>query len=262
MAGYCSGGSSTVATADKVDFGTDITAAQASANLSVAKGGQANCDNGTTKGYNIAGSSAAAVATTDKTTFAHDTTIACPSADLGTAAYHSAGISGPTFGYIAGGNTGAAATVVAYKLTYATDVTATQSSANLANAKEYHASVSERSTKGYWAGGTSAAGTQLATAEMITFSTDTTAAQASANLSQARYRGTCGCDGEGTKGYYLGGFTASANVVTGDKITYSTDTTAAQVSSNLWRRHNLRQSNLLHRYHSSASVGSADRYSH
>jgi hypothetical protein len=76
----------------------------------------------------------------------------------------------------------------------------------------------------------------LNTADKLTYSTDTTAAQTTANLSQARNY-LAGIS-EGTKGYFAGGNTG-AIVATADKLTYSTDTTAAQTSANLSQARNL-----------------------
>lgn len=84
---------------------------------------------------------------------------------------------------------------------------------------------------GYFAGGSSSGYTNyVVTADKIVYSTDTTSAQASANLSQARRAlgGLSAMD----RGYFLGG-TNGSPLATADKTVHSTDTTAAQASANL-----------------------------
>ena len=82
---------------------------------------------------------------------------------------------------------------------------------------------------GYFAGGWS--GAVVVTADKLTYSSDTTAACTSADLSQARYA-LAGIGYKDTKGYFGGGGTC-AIVITADKITYSTDATAACTSADL-----------------------------
>lgn len=79
---------------------------------------------------------------------------------------------------------------------------------------------------GYFAGGTTSGG-HVATADKLVFSTDTTAAQTSANISSDRW-GPAGC-ASSTNGYFAGGFV----VTTADKLIFNTDVTAAQTSANL-----------------------------
>ena len=86
--------------------------------------------------------------------------------------------------------------------------------------------MSEGTSKGYWAGGVSSGGINATkVADKITFSTDTTAALTTANLSVARFRMQAGSNGS-TKGYWAGGQTGGP-LSTTDKLTFSTDTTAA-----------------------------------
>jgi hypothetical protein len=137
-------------------------------------------------------------------------------------------------GYISGGAT-APTTYVATgdKITFNNDSTSALSTANLTYSGEQVASMSERSTKGYFAGGLNAGG-KIATANKMTFSNDTNSTQTSANLTSAR-SAVSGMNGNGVKGYWAGGTTGGVNncVVTGEKITFSTDTAAAQTSANL-----------------------------
>jgi len=84
-------------------------------------------------------------------------------------------------------------------------------------------------TKGYFAGGYT--GAKVSTTDKITFSTDTTAAATTANLTTQKF--ACVGVSEGsTKGYVAGG-TTGADVNTADKITFSGDTTAAATTANL-----------------------------
>ena len=231
--GYFAGGynGAEVVTAEKLNSSNDTTIAQASANLSQAREGLAGISEGSTKGYFAGGSGIGFYTTADKLTYSTDSTAAQTSANLSQARYDLAGCSGEgTKGYFAGGNTNQGVTT-ADKLTYSTDTTIAQASANLSQARFGLAGISEGTTKGYFAGGVTGASIRVLTADKLTYSTDTTAAQTTANLSQAR-AGLAGCSGEGTKGYFAGGF-SSVSVATADKLTYSTDTTAAQTTANL-----------------------------
>ena len=83
-------------------------------------------------------------------------------------------------------------------------------------------------TKGYTMGGVAA--TYVATTDKITYTTDTTIAQTTGNLSTIR--GWLVGVSADTKGYVMGG-NSGARVATTDKITYSTDTTVACTTGNL-----------------------------
>jgi hypothetical protein len=200
--GYFVGGASStsslsqVATADKLTYSTDTTAAQASANLSQARTGLAGISEGSTKGYFAGGATSnVALTTANKLTYSTDTTVAQTTANLTQARYGLTGCSGEgTKGYFAGGDNGSQV-ATADKLTYSTDTTIAQTSANLSQARQFLAGISEKLTKGYFAGGN--AGQRVATADKLTYSTDTTAAQTTADLSEAR-QGVAGCDGGGS----------------------------------------------------------------
>jgi len=237
--GYFAGGFTglAVTTADKLTYSTDTTIAQASANLSQARQGPTGGSGNSTKGYFAGGFnlSNVTVTTADKITYVDDATAAQASANLSQARMFMAGVSeGSTKGYFAGGATDNITVIfvtTADKLIYSNDTTAAQASANLSQARSYLAGISEGSTKGYFAGGTSDGTNALTTADKLIYSTDTTSAQTSANLSQARYS-LAGCSGDSTKGYFAGGNNGS-QVVTSDKLTYANDTTNAQTSANL-----------------------------
>jgi len=237
--GYFAGGTDSsfiiVATADKLTYSTDTTVAQTTANLSQAKSNMAGVSEKLTKGYFAGGVSTGStiVATADKLTYSTDTTVAQVSANISQARDQLVGCSGDsTKGYFAGGNTGSRVTT-ADKITYSIDTTVAQTTANLSQARQNLAGISDGSTKGYFAGGQNSGGNAVTTADKLIFSNDTTAAQTTANLSQARY-GLAGCNGNSTNGYFAGGTTNSSNLLsTADKLTYSTDTTIAQTTTNL-----------------------------
>jgi phosphoenolpyruvate carboxylase len=84
---------------------------------------------------------------------------------------------------------------------------------------------------GYSLGGNNN-GNPLVTADCTTFSTQATAALASANLSLARYRLAAMSDGV-RFGYSLGGYYSGNYQVTADCTTFSTQATAALASANL-----------------------------
>ena len=240
--GYFAGGNngSQVATADKLTYATDTTIAQGSANLSQARDQLAGCSGDSTKGYFAGGNTNAAgtsyVTTADKSIYSTDSTAAQASADLSQARGYLAGVSeGTTKGYFAGGYTNSQV-ATADKLTYSTDTTVAQTTANLSQARDVLAGCSGDSTKGYFAGGGIGFQPGVATADKLTYSNDTTAAQTTANLSQARYF-LAGVSERITKGYFAGGTTGSA-VATADKLTYSNDTTAAQTTANLSQARN------------------------
>jgi hypothetical protein len=178
----------------------------------------------------------AIVATTDKTDMTAETTAAVASANLSTVRWSEGAVGNPSVaGYIGGGRTTTGTTdqTTTDKITFSTDTTSTPGSAVLSLARAQLVGLSERSSKGYFGGGISGSATWLTTCDIITFSGDSTAAGGSAVLSKAR--SVLGGLSEGTtKGYFAGGATASLGfVTTGDKITFSTDTTAAAATANL-----------------------------
>lgn len=128
----------------------------------------------------------------------------------------------------------------AYKLVFATDTATATSTAYLSTPRGQGHSLSERSTKAYYSGGftldTSTfpnTSVQVDTGDKLTFATDTSAAQTSANMPRTQHSGATVGDG-GTKGYVLGGQTGGfsgplCNLV--DILTFSTDTMAASAAT-------------------------------
>lgn len=83
-------------------------------------------------------------------------------------------------------------------------------------------------TKGFSIGGANA----VTTADKVTFSSETTAAQTSANLTAGRAQISSG--GDATQAYYIGGTDASdTSQTSANKLTHSNDTTAANASAAL-----------------------------
>ena len=137
----------------------------------------------------------------------------------------------PVYGYFAGGNSGAIVNTTD-RITFSTGATAANTASNLSTNRRGPAGVSDKVTYGYFAGGSTTTGSaSVVTADRITFSTGATAANATSNLSQARYTAAGLSDGV-TYGYFGGGYTGG-QVVTADRITFSSGTTAANTASNL-----------------------------
>jgi hypothetical protein len=238
---FISGGMDTgpvyFASTEKLTFVTEITEACATAALSEARYWLAGLGDGDLKGYLVGGGTPTEVVIADKIIFPIDTIAAVATANLSQARGGLAGISnGSTQGYFVGGEPLAGGYVTtADKVAFATDTTAACPAANLSQARGFMAGVSDGSTQGYFAGGdVGAYDTPVATADKLVFSTDTTSACATANLSQARW-GLAGLSGGAAKGYFGGGCTPteSTPVVTMDKITFATDATAACVTADL-----------------------------
>ena len=238
--GFWLGGDVPNAEAYKLLFSSETYAAATTANLSAARvdSGGLSCDS--TKGYVLGGANGATRhVTTDKVTYSTDTTAAVGGANLsqgrqGLICVNNFGVKG----YAAGGNSGAVV-ATADKVTYSSDSTAAATTANLSSVRSYGGAVSETTTKGYFAGGdTTGGGAIVGTADKVTFSTDTTAAVTTANLAVVRAYFNTNGDGA-SKGYFCGGYTNTwPTTAQTDKLTYSTDTTAAattaNVESNAW----------------------------
>lgn len=84
----------------------------------------------------------------------------------------------------------------------------------------------------YTLGGSNFGATVYATTDKTSFSAETTAAVAAANLSIARAIRGNGVSNPATAGYVCGG-ASSARVVTADKLVFASDTTSAVSSANL-----------------------------
>ena len=217
---------------EKMTVSSETFAACTTANVGTSQG--SDLSEGQSKGYYAGGYSN--IVTGYKITFSSDVTAALTTVNLSQGRHQPCSINANTTkGYWIGGSTGAYV-VTADKVTYSTDTTAACTSANLSAARMIGGCrhVNKFDSHGYVLGGYT--GDYMATADKVTYSTDTTAACTSANLSQARYVACSTGDGT-TKGYLIGGDTGGGPgpgpVITADKVTYSTDTTAACTSANL-----------------------------
>jgi hypothetical protein len=153
----------------------------------------------------------------DIITFSNDTTSSVTTADIppivsGGRFGQGAISNGTTEGFICGGTTSATGSLfvnTCLTVQYATDVTALGSQ-TLSSIRSLIGTVSDCYTKGYYLGGQSASGTNVNTADMVTFSTRTIAAQTSANLPAVR-------SAPGTVNNYRHGYIGGGN--TGARVT-------------------------------------------
>ena len=241
-----SSGTSWLSIMDKITYSTDTTAAAPSgAYMSLERYGAAGTGN-QTHGYFGGGNSNGNILTVmDKITYASDTTARLPGAELRKYRYYPAATGNSTQGYFAGGyqpgTPGPVGPVSSVdKVTYSTDTTAIlPSSANLSISR-YPVSATGNETNGYVGGGYDDPA-HYSRVDKITYSTDTTAAAPSAFVSgdggsSGRYG--VAATGNSTHGYFGGGGYTSAGFPEGDstymdKLTYSSDTTAAVPGANL-----------------------------
>jgi len=238
LGGNTGGGSFAVVTADRITFSTTVTAANTDSDLSEAKLGARGVSDLTTYGYVAGGQDTGLnfTVTADRITFSTGVTAANTDSDLATSikAYLGSLSDGSTYGYFAGGSTSLfVLTDTADRITFSTGVTAANTDSDLVTAKSQLFSVSDGSTYGYFAGGDTNSANYEALADRITFSTGVTAANTDSALSVARGWGGELSDSS-TYGYFLGGLTdSSTEVVTADRITFSTGVTAANTDSDL-----------------------------
>jgi len=136
-----------------------------------------------------------------------------------------------TKGFFSGGVT-PTLVAIADRTTYSSETTAAVAGANLSQARTYLAAVGN-ADKGFFLSGNSPAyPTTVATADRTTYSSETTAAVAGANLSQGR--ASPRSSGNADKGFSFGGETGLGTVVaTADRTTYASETTAAVSGANL-----------------------------
>lgn len=236
-AGYYLGNESFFANnADKISFATDTTAAQTTARLSTVRAFTAGLSDRDTKGYVAGGGTSNLTANitvaTDQITFATDSTAAQTTANLSIGRAGLYGMSeGSTKGYFIGGKrTDNVVVVVADVIMFSTDTTSAVTTANASAGRITHAAVSDGTLAGYNAGG---GNIPTDICDKTTFSTDVTAAITSGKLSTKRTL-LGGMSQGSVYGYWNSGFNSSiANTLTSDRITYATDVTAANTTSNL-----------------------------
>ena len=157
----------------------------------------------------------------DKVTYSTDTTAQVPGASLSTQRQGLVATGNSTAGYFGGGtNPSFPRQSTMDKVTYSTDTTAVVPGAAL-SAGRYNLAATGNSTNGYFGGG-SEPGVR-STMDKIDYATDTRlSAVPGANLSVAR--SYLAATGSSTAGYFGGGAGPHSTM---DKVTYSSDTTAA-----------------------------------
>jgi hypothetical protein len=211
------------ATADKITYATETTAATVGANLSLARYGAASTGNNTF-GVSQGGGNGSTRTTADKTTYATSTTAAQSSADLPAARCRIISSGDLNAAYAFGGETTINAygnTNLCYKTPYGTLTCAANANGNLGinlGNGGYHSS----GIVSYVIGGYKDGSTRNASAYKMPFATETTAAVAGANASVAKGE-TAGFTGGETVGYTTG----DAAFKTYDRTNYATDTNTA-----------------------------------
>lgn len=226
-------------TTDKLVMATSNTAAFASGNLLLARGGPAGLSDTMTYGYWSGGADF-------QSTTVYDSIEQVPLATgipvaysdvLPTQRYHHACLSdGNSHGFFLGGwsASGASPTVLTDMINFTSGAVSASASSNLSAARLLMGSVSDGSIYGYCAGGTNdnSANYQV-TADRLAFATGVGAAHSAANLSLARYS-PGGISDTVTYGYFMGGFaTGGAASAVADRLTFATSVTAANPTSNL-----------------------------
>jgi len=217
---------------EKVTFPTGTTALIPGANLSSPRVYLAATGN-STAGYFGGGYTyppSTYLSRMDKLTYSSDTTVYTPTANLSIPRSRLAATGNSTHGYFGGGNYPSVATMD--KVTYSTDTTVATPTANLSGTR-YDLAATGNQTAGYFGGGfTYPPSAYFSRMDKLTYSSDTTVYTPTANLSIARWG--CYATGNSTNGYVSSGLTPSfySYVTVTDKITYSSDTTAAAPTAN------------------------------
>jgi hypothetical protein len=220
---YWSGGSyNNTNVTDKLTYSNDTTAAQTSANLSVAKGYPGGGSDGATKGY-ICGDISPSAAT-DKLVFSNDTCAAQTSANLSSSRGGTAGASDySTKMFLIGGYPTIA---TADRIYFSTDTASAVTNANYTSGKTASTSgLTDLSTKAYFCGGSTGTDVVILTTDKIIYSTEITMTATTANLSVAK-RNPAGFSGVTGRGYFCGGY-AGAATNNFDKVSFADDTRSA-----------------------------------
>jgi hypothetical protein len=189
-----------------------------------------------TKGFSIGGGGGGVSAVADKATFSTETTAAQTSANFPAVRYKISGGGIDTHAYYIGGaDNSDTSQSTGYKLTHNNDTMSSVSSVNFPAARS-DIYMAVYTTAGYSYGGSTSANSNDQTAAYKTpFSTDTTAAQSSANLATGRASGYT--LSSNTAAMYIGGFRNTPGFFTAqtiaDKMPFSTETTAVNSSLTL-----------------------------
>jgi hypothetical protein len=222
--GYFGGGSNsgqylTTTLIDKLTYSTDTTVQSPTAKLTTLRYYPAATGN-STNGYFMSGQDqyGSVQQSYDKITYSTDMVqFFSTSSFYGPATYAFAATGNSTYGYFGGGYGPSEPYISVFKLTYSTDTSGGGTS--LSHRRYAHAATGN-STHGYFGGGYGSGYPfyTLSIMDKVTYSTDTTVATPTANLSSPRYYITA--TGNSTAGYFSSGPFGS----TVDKVTYSTDT--------------------------------------
>ena len=236
-AGYFGGGDSPspskISTMNKITYSTDSSSSVPGASLSGGRRTLAATGNSTAGyfggGQGAPNAPALVQSRMDKITYSSETTVQVPGASLSVGRQDVAATGSSTAGYFGGGRVPARSTMD--KVTYSSDTTAQVPGASLSAAR-YGAGATGSSTAGYFGGGRNSTPV-FTTMDKLTYSTDTTAVVPGAALITNRLN--LGAAGNATAGYFGGGEGGSPvqNRSLMEKVTYSSDTTAAVPGANL-----------------------------
>ena len=227
---WCGGSYSNTNVTDKLTYSNDTTAAQTSANLTLARGYPVGNSDGATKGY-VSGD-ISPTAATDKLTFSSDTTAAQTTANLSSARGACGGASNYSTKAFAVGGYGSPSLITADRIIFSTDTTSAATTANLSTGKSQTTSnLTDMGTKGYFAGGGTSGDIVTALTDKIIFSIDMTMAMSTANISTAK-RNPAGLSAVSGRGYLGGGY-SNAATNNFEKITFVNDTTSSVSTATL-----------------------------
>jgi hypothetical protein len=175
------------AVAEMIPFATETTAAQASANLTAARGGPASMSDAVSTGLTFSGNAASGLVTTcDGTPFVSKTTAVVSAAAVNVAREQLAPVAlGPQYGFIFGGVVSDGTTSIEQVAFGAAPVTSALASPVLSALRYGSSAVGDGGSKSFVCGGYNTGSTYLATTDKFTLATRTCAAQASANLAAA-----------------------------------------------------------------------------
>lgn len=232
---------STTSSTDRIAFSTSTVAAHTPANASEARYGLQGMSDGLVYGYVFGGYGADYSATTDRITFSTSTLAAHTPANLPDKNYTPASVSdGSFYGYVMGGSNSVSDIVNSSRITFSTSVAASFTPANLSQVCGYVNGLSDGMVYGYilggYVGGLPLSQAYIKRTERVTFSTGVNAAHTPADLTENRSDNSAVSDGA-LYGYVTGGNNYDGgqynNLVSTDKVTFSTGTTAAHTPSNL-----------------------------
>jgi hypothetical protein len=217
-------------TSQKLNFITQSTSYQTSANLAAANINAAGCSGNNLHGYITGGFTTAASKSVQKLTYSTSTTSAITPTLTGEKQNHSGMSNYLNTGYFLGGsNLLELPTESVEKINYSTDAVQSMIGTKLASPRINMTSLSASSSKGYVLGGLESEIVSLT--EKMSFTNDIISLCNTASLSTPLI-GAMGLDGQKNNGYCLYGFntTATTNV---DKIVFATDTKVIVDSANL-----------------------------